>query len=252
MAAVEVIPLVAGNWKMNGLLGSQGELKKIIAGAGSLSGKAELMVCPPATLIANFAAAARGSALAIGGQDCHAEAAGAHTGDLSAEMLADAGARAVIVGHSERRADHRETDAQVRAKALAAWRAGLLAIVCVGEQRAEREAGKTLDIVGRQLDGSVPDKATGATLVVAYEPVWAIGTGLTPTPADVGEVHAFVRQWLAKRFGGDGAAVRILYGGSVKPANAKELLTVPEVNGALVGGASLKAEDFLGIAAVYR
>jgi triosephosphate isomerase len=252
MAAVKVIPLVAGNWKMNGLLGSQGELKKIIAGAGSLSGKADLMVCPPATLIANFAAATRGSALAIGGQDCHAEAAGAHTGDLSAEMLADAGARAVIVGHSERRADHHETDALVRAKALAAWRAGLLAIVCVGEQRAEREAGKTLDIVGRQLDGSVPDKATGATLVVAYEPVWAIGTGLTPTPADVGEVHAFVRQWLAKRLGGDGAAVRILYGGSVKPANAKELLTVPEVNGALVGGASLKAEDFLGIAAVYR
>jgi triosephosphate isomerase len=252
MAAVKVVPLVAGNWKMNGLLASQGELKKIIAGAGSLSGKADLMICPPATLIANFAVAARGSALAIGGQDCHAEASGAHTGDLSAEMLADAGARAVILGHSERRADHHETDAQVRAKAQAAWRAGLLAVVCVGELRAEREAGKTLDIVGRQLEGSVPDKATGATLVIAYEPVWAIGTGLTPTPADVGEVHGFIRQRLGKRFAGDGAAIRILYGGSVKPGNAKELLTVPEVNGALVGGASLKAEDFLGIAAVYR
>jgi triosephosphate isomerase len=210
------------------------------------------MVCPPATVIATFAAAARGSALAIGAQDCHAAASGPHTGDISAEMLADAGACAVIVGHSERRTDHHETDADVCAKAQAVWRAGLIAIVCVGERRAEREARKTLEIVGRQLEGSLPDGATAGKLVVAYEPVWAIGTGLTPTQDDVAEVHAFVRKQLAERFGGDGGRIRILYGGSVKPGNAKELLTVSDVNGALVGGASLKAEDFLGIAAVYR
>jgi triosephosphate isomerase len=167
-------------------------------------------------------------------------------------MLADAGACAVIVGHSERRTDHHETDADVCAKAQAVWRAGLIAIVCVGERRAEREARKTLEIVGRQLEGSLPDGATAGKLVVAYEPVWAIGTGLTPTQDDVAEVHAFVRKQLAERFGGDGGRIRILYGGSVKPGNAKELLTVSDVNGALVGGASLKAEDFLGIAAVYR
>ena len=167
-------------------------------------------------------------------------------------MLADAGARAVIVGHSERRTDHHETDAQVRAKALAAQRAGLTAIVCVGEQRAEREAGETLAVVGRQLDGSLPDAATAANLVIAYEPVWAIGTGLTPTAADVAEVHAFIRQKLNERYGAQGGRIRILYGGSVKPANAKELLTIANVNGALVGGASLKAADFLGIAGVYR
>ena len=245
-------PLVAGNWKMNGLVASEAELAKIIHGATALAGKADLMVCPPATLVAAFAGAARGSALAIGGQDCHAEPSGAHTGDIAAEMLADAGARAVIVGHSERRTDHRETDAQVRAKALAARRAGLTAIVCVGEQRAEREAGQTLTVVGRQLDGSLPDGATTADLVIAYEPVWAIGTGLTPTPADVAEVHAFIRERLTERYGAPGGQVRILYGGSVKPGNAKELLGIHHVNGALVGGASLKAEDFLGIAAVYR
>ncbi len=250
MAGTAPRPLVAGNWKMNGLAASAAELAKIIAGAAGA--QCDLMVCPPATLVARFAAAAAGSALAIGGQDCHAEAAGAHTGDISAEMLADAGARAVIVGHSERRADHHETDAQVRAKALAAWRAGLIAIVCVGEQRAEREAGNTLAVIGRQLDGSLPDGATGAKLVVAYEPVWAIGSGLTPTPADVAEVHGFIRKRLGERFGPEGPRIRILYGGSVKPANAQELLTVAEVNGALVGGASLKADDFLGIAAVYR
>src|SRR6185437_2959795 len=180
------------------------------------------------------------------------EASGAHTVDIAAEQLADAGATAVIVGHSERRADHHETDDLVRAKTLAAWRAKLLAIVCIGEQRAEREADKTLDIVGRQLDGSLPDGATAANLVVAYEPVWAIGTGLTPTPKDVAEVHDFIRKRLGQRFGDEGAGIRILYGGSVKPANAKELLTVANVNGALVGGASLKAADFLGIASVYR
>jgi triosephosphate isomerase len=244
--------LVAGNWKMNGLAASAGELEKIIAGAPALAGKADLMICPPATLIARFAGMARGSAVAIGGQDCHAAASGAHTGDISAEMLADAGAVAVIVGHSERRADHGETDGEVCAKALAAWRAGLMAIVCVGELRAERDAGETLGVIDRQLDGSLPDGVTAANLVVAYEPVWAIGTGLTPTAADVAEVHGFIRERLTQRYGPAGAGVRILYGGSVKPSNARELLSVADVNGALIGGASLKAADFLGIAEVYR
>jgi triosephosphate isomerase len=245
-------PLVAGNWKMNGLAGSIGELEAIVAGAGAITPTADLMVCPPATLVAAFAARARGSAVAIGGQDCHAEAAGAFTGDVSAEMLKDAGARAAIVGHSERRTYHKETDAEVRAKAFAAWRAGLLAVVCVGESKDERLAGATLGVVGGQLDGSLPEGATAATLVVAYEPVWAIGTGLTPTPADVAEVHSFIRGRLSARFGAQGEAIRILYGGSVKPSNAKELMAVANVDGALVGGASLKAADFLGIAAAYR
>ncbi len=252
MVAAKIIPLVAGNWKMNGLAASQGELAKIIAGARDLAGKAELMICPPATLLAAFATAAKNSKVIIGGQDCHTEASGAHTGDISAEMMADAGARAIIVGHSERRAGHHESDALVQAKVHATWRAGLAAIVCIGEQRAERESGKTLDVVGRQLDGSVPEGSMGTNLIIAYEPVWAIGTGLTPTPADVAEVHAFVRKRVTARFGADGARIRILYGGSVKPANAKELLTISDVNGALIGGASLKAHDFLGIAAVYR
>ncbi len=245
-------PLVAGNWKMNGLAASIGELEAIIAGAGAITPKADLMVCPPATLVAAFAARAGAGPVAIGAQDCHAEAAGAFTGDISAEMLKDAGARAVIVGHSERRTYHEETDAEVRAKALAARRAGLTAVVCVGERKDERVAGKTLAVVGGQLDGSLPDGASAAMLVVAYEPVWAIGTGLTPTPADVAEVHAFVRQRLAKRFGAEGEGIRILYGGSVKPSNAKDLMGVANVDGALVGGASLKAEDFLGIAGAYR
>jgi triosephosphate isomerase len=249
--ADKVTPLVAGNWKMNGLAGSVAELSKVITGARPLAGKVELMVCPPATLIGTFAQAVRGSAVLIGGQDCHADASGAHTGDIAAEMLADAGAKAVIVGHSERRSDHHEADAQVRAKALAARRAGLVAIVCVGEQRGERETGETLRVVSRQLAGSLPDGATAANLVVAYEPVWAIGTGLTPTPADVAEVHGFIRRQLTERFAGEGDGIRILYGGSVKPSNAKELMAVAHVNGALVGGASLKSDDFLGIAKVY-
>ena len=250
--ATRIRPLVAGNWKMNGLRASDAELKKIIAGAGLLSGKADLMVCPPATLIARFAEAARGSGVAIGGQDCHAKASGAHTGDVAAEMLADAGASAVIVSHSERRTDHHETDDEIRAKAEAAWRAKLLAIVCVGETREQREAGDTLKVVGLQLDGSLPDGAIAEILVVAYEPVWAIGTGLTPTTDDVALVHAFIRERLVGRYGPAGGDIRVLYGGSVKPANAAELMAVPHVNGALVGGASLKAEDFLGIAAAYR
>ena len=242
-------PLIAGNWKMNGLKASLGELASIAKGAGDLWRKADLLICPPATLVFPAAAAMIGAKVAIGAQDCHAEASGAHTGDISAEMLADAGDTAIIVGHSERRADHHETDEMVRAKALAAWRAGLVAIVCVGETRNERDAGKALEVVGRQLDGSVPDGATAAGLVVAYEPVWAIGTGLTPTPKDVEEVHGFIRQKLTERLKGEGSGVRILYGGSVKPSNAAELMAVPNVNGALVGGASLKAADFLAIAA---
>jgi triosephosphate isomerase (TIM) len=236
---------------MNGRSASVAELGKIIAGARDRA-RVDLLVCPPATLIAEFARAARGSAVRIGAQDCHAEASGAFTGDLSAEMLADAGASAVIVGHSERRSTHHETDAEVRAKALAARRAGLLAIVCVGESRAERNAGRAQAVVGAQLDGSLPDGATAENLVVAYEPVWAIGSGLTPTPADVGEMHAFVRGRLGSRFGAPGQGIRILYGGSVKPSNAADLMGVADVDGALVGGASLKAEEFLAIAGAYR
>jgi triosephosphate isomerase (TIM) len=245
-------PLVAGNWKMNGLKASAAELGKIVQGAGALAGKVDLMICPPATLVMRFVADSAGSGIEIGGQDCHAEPSGAFTGDISAEMLADLGAKAVIVGHSERRTLHQETGAEVRTKARAAWRAGLTAIVCIGETRAEREAGLTLDILGRQLDGSVPDGASGAKLVVAYEPVWAIGTGLTPTTADVTQAHEFIRQRLASRHGAVADAVRILYGGSVKASNARELMGVANVDGALVGGASLKAEDFLGIVGVYR
>ena len=237
-------PLLAGNWKMHGLQSSVGELKTIIAAADGLP-KLDLMVCPPATLIATFAAAARGSRVLIGGQDCHPLPAGAYTGDISAEMLKDAGAAAVIVGHSERRQYHGETDEMVRTKARAAHRAGLLPIICVGETRAERQAGRALMLVRAQLDRSVPDDLT--EVVIAYEPVWAIGTGLTPTPSDVAEMHAAMREWLGRREG-----VRLLYGGSVNPANAGELLTVANVDGALVGGASLKAEEFLAIAAVYR
>jgi triosephosphate isomerase (TIM) len=245
-------PLVAGNWKMNGLAASAGELRKIMGGAADLTGKADILVCPPATLLAAFAEIARGSPVAIGAQDCHAEPAGAFTGDLSAEMLKDAGASAVIVGHSERRAYHQETDEAIRAKALAAWRAGLLAIVCIGETKFERDAGATLARIERQLDESLPDAAKADNLVVAYEPVWAIGTGVTPTPTDVAEVHDFIRKRLSGRYDAAGEGMRILYGGSVKPANAKELMAVANVDGALVGGASLKAADFLGIAGAYR
>ena len=247
-------PLVAGNWKMNGLQVSLDEFDQIGAGNDvALRRAVDLMICPPATLVSALAHAAIGQAVMIGGQDCHSKDSGAHTGDISAAMLADAGATAVIVGHSERRADHGETDAMVRAKAEAAHRNGLLAIICVGETRAEREAGKTLAIVRRQLKGSVPDGMTARDIVIAYEPVWAIGTGLTPTAKDVEEVHALIRADLKKLVGKDEAAkTRILYGGSVKPSNAKELMAVANVDGALVGGASLKADDFLGIAAAYR
>jgi triosephosphate isomerase len=248
MAGQKRRPLIAGNWKMNGLAASSAELQAIIAASAALALKADLLICPPTTLVTAFATRARGSVVAIGGQDCHHAASGAHTGDISAEMLRDAGAWFVIVGHSERRADHGETDSVVNAKAIAAWRGALTAIVCVGETRAERDAGKTLDVVGRQLAGSVPDGATADNLVIAYEPVWAIGTGLTPTVKDVEQVHGFIREKLVSRFPSEGGNIRILYGGSVKPSNAAELLSVAHVNGALIGGASLKATDFLAIA----
>jgi triosephosphate isomerase (TIM) len=241
-------PLIAGNWKMNGLRASLGEFEAMLAGASDVADKADLLVCPPATLIAAFAEKARGQALAVGAQDCHPKASGAHTGDISAEMLADAGASAIIVGHSERRADHGETDVLVRQKAEAVWRAGLTAIVCIGETQHQRDAGHTLDICRGQLNVSLPDRAKADNLVVAYEPVWAIGTGLTPTAGDVEQIHKFIRELLTARFSSEGARIRILYGGSVKPSNARELMAVANVNGALVGGASLKAADFLAIA----
>jgi triosephosphate isomerase (TIM) len=243
-------PLIAGNWKMNGLRASAAEFEAMLAGASGMAGKADLLVCPPATLIAGFADKTKGSAsLAIGGQDCHPQPSGAHTGDISAEMLADAGAKAVILGHSERRADHGESDALVRQKAEAAWRAGLTAIVCIGETLQQRDNGQTLEICRGQLQASLPDGARADNLVVAYEPIWAIGTGLTPTAGDVEQIHQFIRELLIGRFKGEGDRMRILYGGSVKPSNARELLAVPNVNGALIGGASLKAADFLAIAA---
>ena len=245
-------PLVAGNWKMNGLRASLGEIAAMAEGYdATLRGRIDMLVCPPFPLLAAAVEAARDTGIAIGAQDCHEKASGAHTGDVSAEMIADAGAAYVIVGHSERRADHGETDAVVRAKAQAAHRAGLVAIVCVGETRGQREAGRTLDVVAGQLAGSIPEGATAANLVVAYEPVWAIGTGLTPTTADVAEVHAMIRRELGRRMS-EAAGVRLLYGGSVKPSNAAELMAVADVDGALVGGASLTAKDFLGIAAAYR
>jgi triosephosphate isomerase len=242
-------PLIAGNWKMNGLKTSLKELAAIAQGVGDLWRKTDLLICPPATLLFASAAAMLGSKVAIGGQDCHAEAFGAHTGDISGEMLADAGASAVIVGHSERRTDHGESDATVKRKVEAAWRAGLLAIACVGETQEQRDGGRALEVVGRQLAGSIPDGATATNLVVAYEPVWAIGTGRTPTVDDVADVHGFMRKALKERFDGEAANIRLLYGGSVKPANAAELLAVDNVNGALIGGASLTAADFLAIAA---
>ena len=239
--------LAAGNWKMNGLAASLAEVGALTAAHPSPT--CEMLLCPPATLLAQMAWAAKGSALALGGQDCHPDAGGAHTGDISAAMLSDAGAAYVILGHSERRADHGESDALVRAKAAAALAAGLVAIVCIGETEAQRDAGQTLDVIGAQLDGSVPDGATAATLVVAYEPVWAIGTGRTPTIAQIAEVHAFLRDRLTARIGAEATGVRLLYGGSVKPSNAVEIFAVPHVDGALVGSASLKAADFGAIVA---
>ena len=240
--------LAAGNWKMHGVAENLGE---VIALATAFPDPGcDVLICPPATLVSRMAGVASGSAIAVGGQDCHAEASGAHTGDISAGMLKEAGASHVILGHSERRADHGESNAMVHAKTLAAWAEGLVAIVCVGETLDEREAGQTLNVVGAQVAGSVPDGATPETLVVAYEPVWAIGTGKVPTLEQIGEVHGAIRTALNARFGETvGEGVRILYGGSVKPSNAAEIFAVADVDGALVGGASLKAADFGGIIA---
>ena len=236
-------PLIVGNWKMNGLTASLDEVAALAGKVKAQAPAAELGLCPPATLVAAMAAALKGTGIGVGGQDCHGKASGAHTGDISAEALKDAGATYVLAGHSERRTDHAETDAIVRAKAQAAHRAGLIAIVCVGETLAQRDAGETLKVVSAQLRGSLPDDANAANTVVAYEPVWAIGTGRTPTEAQVAEVHAAMRQELKARFD-DGDGFRLLYGGSVKPDNAKALMAVADVDGALVGGASLKANDF--------
>lgn len=244
-------PLVAGNWKMNGTRASLAELRAIVEGAGSAAG-ADALVCVPATLLSQAAETVAGSPVAVGGEDCHPAPSGAHTGDVSAEMLAGCGATHVIVGHSERRADHGEDDALVAAKAQAAWRAGLVAIICIGETKEQREAGETLDVLSRQLAGSVPAGATAANTVIAYEPVWAIGTGLTPTEADVAKAHAHIREGLRGPLKEEASRTRILYGGSVKPDNAAALLAVDNVDGALVGGASLKAKDFLGIASACR
>ncbi len=244
--------LIAGNWKMNGLKASGAEFKAMVEGAAAVSDRADLLVCPPATLLLAFARLAEGSPVALGAQDCHAKPSGAYTGDISAEMIADAGGTAVIVGHSERRTDHAESDRLVRAKASAAAAAGLTAVICVGESEAQRDAGMTIDTVSSQLAGSVPDDAPVGRLVIAYEPVWAIGTGRTPQSGEIADVHAAIRNALIARFSDAGEMVRILYGGSVKPSNAAEILALPNVNGALVGGASLKAADFLAIAAACQ
>jgi len=239
--------LAAGNWKMNGLTAALAEIVALCRAHPAPA--CDVLICPPATLLAQAAAVAQGTALALGGQDCHSAASGAHTGDASAPMLKDAGASYVIVGHSERRTDHGESDAVVLAKASAAQAAGLVPIVCLGETEAERDAGETLNVIGRQLTGSVPDQATADTVVIAYEPVWAIGTGRTPSLQEIAEVHAFLRERLTARLGTEAAGVRLLYGGSVKPSNAAEIFGLPHVDGALVGGASLKAADFGAIVA---
>lgn len=235
--------LAAGNWKMNGIWADLTEIAALAEACPAPN--CDVLICPPATLLAAMADACSGTAITVGGQDCHAAASGAHTGDISAGMLADAGASAVILGHSERRADHGETDADVAAKAVSAWGAGLTAIICIGETLENRDAGRTLYIVGTQLSGSVPEGATADNTVIAYEPVWAIGTGRTATTQQIAEVHDFIRAELEKRFGAkEGGGMRILYGGSVNPKNAVEIFGTSNVDGGLVGGASLKAADF--------
>ena len=243
--------LIAGNWKMNGTAADLGEARNIADGARNAGPNVTVMLCTPATLIDRMAGMAVGTPLQIGGQDCHAGQTGAHTGDVSAEMLADAGASAVILGHSERRADHHEKDAAVKAKAEAAARASLTAIICVGESEAQRDAGEALAVVEAQLDGSVP-QLDPSGLVIAYEPVWAIGTGKTPTADDIAAMHHHIRSWLTGRFGAGGAQIKILYGGSMKPGNAAEILSIPDVDGGLIGGASLKAADFLAIVSAAK
>ncbi|WP_171237501.1 triose-phosphate isomerase [Ruegeria sp. HKCCA5763] len=238
--------LAAGNWKMNGTGSALSELASLSQSYSKAS--VDILICPPATLLHRAADAVAESAVTVGGQDCHSGHSGAHTGDISADMLLDAGATSVILGHSERRVDHGEHDEDVRAKARAAMDAGLKAVICVGESLEQREAANTLDIIGGQMSGSIPDQSTGENLIVAYEPIWAIGTGKVPTLEEIGEVHDFMRARLERRFGeGVGRSVRLLYGGSVKPSNAADIFAVSNVDGALVGGASLKAADFSGI-----
>lgn len=238
-------PLIAGNWKMNGLAAALSEAKAVAAGAATSA--ARVAICPPSLLVHRMSEALAGTPVLVGGQDCHTDESGAFTGDVSAEMLADAGAKLVILGHSERRSGYRETDALVAGKVKAALRAGLEPIVCVGETLEERKAGQALAIVTGQVRGSLPTELAGKAFAVAYEPVWAIGTGLTPTTPEIEEMHRAIRATLVEMFGEAGRAVPILYGGSVKPSNAAEILHADEVGGALVGGASLKAQDFLGI-----
>ena len=241
------VKLVAGNWKMNGLGASLAEAETLEKALKEQAAACRVALCPPATLIDRMAQALKGGAVEIGGQDCHAETSGAYTGSVSAEMVRDAGARLVILGHSERRAGFGETDADVAAKVEAALAADLEPIICIGETLQEREAGQAVEVVSRQVAGSLPASLAGKAFAVAYEPVWAIGTGLTPTLEQIEEVHAAVRAAMVAKLGDGGRVAPILYGGSVKPSNAKEILAVAEVGGALVGGASLKAEDFLGI-----
>lgn len=239
--------LIAGNWKMNGLKASLAELDAMVSGVSANPGSVEtteMVVCVPASLLTLACEKCAGTQVEIGGQDCHANSSGAHTGDISAEMISDTGAKWVITGHSERRTDHGENDSEIKAKSEAAFRAGITPIICIGETGEQRETGQTLDILKGQLDGSLTDDSD---FVIAYEPVWAIGTGLVPTLGDIEEAHKFIREYLNTRYGSAGTGIRILYGGSVKPSNAGEILSIANVNGALVGGASLKAEDFLGI-----
>lgn len=249
----DIKPMVAGNWKMNGQRDMLDQLALTARGVDeALADKVDVLLCVPSTLLYVATTLSEDTALMVGGQDCHSEKSGAHTGDISAEMIADCYAEFCIVGHSERRTNHGENDFVVNAKANAAWRADLEAIICIGETEAEYDAGQARDVLTRQLANSVPQGASDQNTIIAYEPVWAIGTGKTPSPDDVKEIHRFIRETLIERFGGYGERMAILYGGSVKPDNAAELLSINNVDGALVGGASLKAEDFLAICEVYR
>ncbi len=249
----DIKPLVAGNWKMNGQRDQLDQLALMSKGADQeLSQKLDMVVCPPATLLYVATALAEDTGLKVGAQDCHANTSGAHTGDVAAEMIADCFAEYCIVGHSERRSDHGESSSDILEKAQACWRAGLTAIVCIGETEAEYDAGQAETVLAEQLKSSIPEGATDRNTIIAYEPVWAIGTGKTPSPEDIKSIHAFLRNELIERLQGPGERMRILYGGSVKPSNATEILMIENVDGALVGGASLKAEDFLSICEVYR
>lgn len=244
-------PLVAGNWKMNGLRDSLAQIENVAASAVLAAGNADALICVPATLLHSAAVMTVGTPLRIGAQDCHDQEGGAYTGDISAKMIADSLGSHVILGHSERRMGYREDNASVRSKTIAAHKAGLTAIICIGETEEERLGGQTLDVLRDQLVGSLPDGVTAENTVIAYEPIWAIGTGRTASIADITEAHGFIRSELSHRFDGECSRMRLLYGGSVKPSNAAEILRLENVNGALVGGASLVASDFLTICSVY-